>query len=300
MPVAETFTFDDKKSGILLKDIARLDTLVTVVDGMNILHEMQSIETTKSVGQAAYDGDERPMSQLLVDQIEFANVILLNKCDMMDKPHIQEVHDLLKSLNPEAEIHDTVRSVVPLDLVLNTGKFSMTKAEANEKWLKEAREGEHVAESEEFGISSFIYRRRVPFHPGRFGTLLREPEALPATVLRAKGFVWIATRPSFSGMLNCVGKLREFTQGNPWWAAVEKDLWPEALWEDLKPLWHETHGDRSQEIVVIGKCDKADVEARFDACLLTENELAQEQPWQFPDELPIWENPDEEAEHKHS
>lgn len=290
LPVAETFTFDHKQSGLALKDVARLDTLVTVVDGMNVLEELQSRDTTTSRGQAAYEGDVRPMAQLLVDQIEFANVLILNKCDLMSESQAMEVRAALRRLNPEAEVLQSVRSQVPLKAVLNTGRFSMASAEANEKWLKEARTGEHAPETEEFGIHSFAYRRRTPFHPGRLATLLGDPAALPPTVLRAKGFIWIATRPDFAGVLSCVGQLRDLSQGQPWWAAVERDLWPEGLWEDLKVLWQEPHGDRMQEIVVIGTYDRPDVEARLDACLLTEEELSREK-WDFEDELlPAWED----------
>jgi len=289
LPVAETFTFDHKQSGVMLKDVARLDTLVTVVDGANVLAELQTMDTTKSRGQAAYEEDVRPMAQLLVDQIEFANVLVLNKCDLMSESQAAEVRAALQRFNPDAQIVQSVRSQVPLRDILNTGRFSMNAAEANEKWLKEARTGEHAPETEEFGIHSFAYRRRVPFHPVRFGKLLKDPDALPPTVLRAKGFIWLATRPSFAGVLSCVGRLRDLSQGQPWWAAVERDLWPEGLWDDLQTLWQEPHGDRMQEIVVIGSYDRADVEARLDACLLTAEELAQES-WSFPDELPPWED----------
>jgi len=287
MPVAETFTFDDRRSGLLLKDVARLDTLVTVVDGVNVLKQMRSTETTETSGQAAFEGDNRPLAQLLVDQIEFANVVLLNKCDLLSPEDKLSVMNMLRKLNPLAVVYETTKSAVPLKDVLNTQRFSITGAEAHEKWLKEAREGEHAPESDEFGIRSFIYRRRKPFHPARFAALLRNKDGLPAEVLRAKGYCWVATRPNFAGALSCVGHLRNLEVGQPWFAAMERDIWPEGIWEDLKQLWVEPHGDRAQEIVVIGTGERADAEAALDACLLTDEEMAKE-VWDFPDNLPAW------------
>lgn len=263
------------------------------------MEHLASSDTTASVGQAAYEGDERPMAQLHVDQIEFANVIILNKCDLLQEKERGEVRAMLRRLNPNAVVYETTRSNVDVTAVLNTHKFTMDGAEAHEKWLKEAREGEHAPESEEYGIRSFPWRRRKPFHPARFAKLLNDPDTLPPSVLRAKGFLWIATRPNFAGVLSCVGRLRDFSQGQPWWAAMERDLWPEGLWEDLKPLWLEPHGDRMQEIVVIGSFDKEDVEARLDACLLTDEEMQQD--WStFVDELPEWVDAGGEASHEHA
>jgi len=288
LPVAETFTFDNKKSGMMLKDVARLDTLVTVVDAANVMKQLRTTETTASTGQAAYDEDMRPLAQLLVDQIEFANVIVLNKCDLVSEAVKGEIRTMLKSMNPLAVVYETTKSSLSVDKVLNTHRFSMDGAEAHEKWLKEAREGEHMPESEEFGIRSFPWRRRKPFHPGRLAKLLQDPSALPSSVVRAKGFVWVATRPNFAGVVSFVGELRDFSQGQPWWAAMERDLWPEGLWEDLQTLWLEPHGDRMQEIVVIGTFEREEVEVCLDACLLTDEEMAMES-WNFPDELPSWE-----------
>lgn len=291
LPVAETFTFEEKKTGVQLKDVARLDTLVTVVDGVNVLSGLRSTETTQSTGQAAYEGDMRPMAQLFVDQIEFANVILLNKRDLLSEEEVAQVRTVLRELNPKASVYETVNSTVPLDKVLNTKRFSMTEAEANEKWLKEERIGEHKPESEEFGIKSFIYRRHRPFHPGRWKALLAG--GLPPTVLRCKGYCWISTRPDFVGILSIVGALWDLRQGQPWWAAMSRDLWPDNLWQELKSVWREPHGDRQQEIVVIGSCEEGPVSEQMDTCLLTEEEMAG--VWNFEDELPVW----EPADHDH-
>jgi G3E family GTPase len=290
LPVAETFTFDNKETGIRLDQFARLDTLVTVVDGANLFPNLHSIQTTATSGQAAYEDDDRPLAQLLMDQIEFANVILLIKCDILSDKQKLYVEAVLQALNPNAAVFRTERSVLPIKHILGTGLFSMTDAEKNEKWLKEARIGEHVAETDEFGIKSFMYRRRRPFHPERLRQLMNDPESLPG-VLRAKGFCWIATRPGFVAVLSFVGSLRDMSQGQPWWAAIEPDLWPEGLSEDLRfsGLWQEPFGDRSQELVVIGQHEQPDIEARLDSCLLTEAELAEPQPWSFADTLPAWE-----------
>jgi len=289
LPVAETFTFDDKSTGVLLKDVARLDTMVTVVDGANMFSNLQSLETTKSTGQAAYEGDESHMAQLLVDQIEFANVVLLNKRDLLTAEQMAELKAMISRMNPEAAIFETTRSEISPSLVLNTKRFTMDGAEKHEMWLKEAR-GEHTPETIEFGIRNFIYKRRKPFHPKRFAQLLNTPGALPDSVLRAKGYAWIASAfgKEFVAIFEAVGFLRNVRQGQPWWAAVERDLWPEGLWEDLQALWTEPHGDRAQEIVVIGKFEEAsDIESLLDACLLTDEEMALE-AWNFEgnDELP--------------
>jgi len=292
LPVAETFTFDNQETGVRLDQFSRLDTLVTVVDGVNLFKELESVETTFTSGQAAYEGDERPLAQLLVDQIEFANVILLNKMDLMSDSMVADVKKTLQMLNPNAGVFETINSNLPLKHILNTNLFSMTDAEKHEQWLKEARIGEHSPETVEFGIRNFVYRRRKPFHPQRLNALLQnKAEKLPG-VVRAKGFCWIATRPKFVGTLSCVGSLHDLKQAQPWWAAMEKELWPEGLEHDLKSagLWQEPHGDRSQEIVVIGRHVDADIEAALDACLLTEAEMDQEQPWTFIDDLPAWED----------
>ena len=203
LPVAETFTFDDKSTGLLLKDVARLDTMVTVVDGANMFSNLQSLETTKSTGQAAYETDERHMAQLLVDQIEFANVILVNKCDLLSPNQVAEIKAVISRMNSEALILETTRSKISLQAVLNTRRFTMDGAEKHEMWLKEARIGEHKPETVEFGIRNFIYKRRKPFHPGRFAKLLNTPGGLP-NVLRAKGYAWIACHEGYEFLGQCL------------------------------------------------------------------------------------------------
>ncbi|CAJ1372791.1 unnamed protein product [Effrenium voratum] len=300
LPVAETFTFDDKSSGLLLKDVARLDTMVTVVDGANLFSNLESLETTKSSGQAAYEDDERHLAQLLVDQIEFANVILVNKCDLLSLEQVAEVKAVISRMNSEAAVFETTRSNVSLSAVLNTKRFTMDGAEKHDMWLKEARIGEHKPETAEFGIRHFIYKRHKPFHPGRFAKLVNAPEALP-DVLRAKGYAWIASKGGyeFVSIFEAVGFLRNLRQGQPWWAALEKDLWPDGLWEDLKPLWTDPHGDRAQEIVFIGRFqDPSTIEALLDLCLLTDKEMALE-TWNFEghDQLP-WQLGEDQRPHE--
>jgi G3E family GTPase len=201
-------------------------------------------------------------------------------------------------MNPDAVVYETTRSEISPSVVLNTHRFTMDGAEKHEMWLKEARIGEHKPETFEFGIRNFIYRRRKPFHPARFARLMNTPGALPETVLRAKGYTWIASRPQFVAVFEVVGFLRNLRQGHPWWAAMEKDLWPEGLWDDLKPLWNERHGDRAQEVVVIGKfAQQSDIESLLDACLLTDEEMELE-VWDFDgdEQLPSW----SEHEHQHA
>jgi G3E family GTPase len=295
LPVAETFTFDNPDTGIRLDQHARLDTLVTVVDCACFFKELAEMSTTASTGQAAYEGDDRALAQLMADQVEFANVVLLNKCDLMPQDKVAEVRRTISLMNANATIYETVNSCLPVSNVLDTKLFSLNDAEKNEKWLKEARHGEHKPETEEFGIRSFIFRSRKPFHPERLWTLLHDEDGLPG-VVRAKGFCWIATRPRFVGILSCVGHLRDLSQGQPWWAAVEVDLWPEGLAADFESsgLWQEPHGDRMQELVVIGRQVKEDIESRLDRCLLTDSEMTE--PWTFQDPFPSWDAAPEEVE----
>jgi G3E family GTPase len=287
MPVAETFMFDDRSTGVVLKDVARLDAIVTVLDGANVLSNMLSKETTLSTAQAVDEGDERDMAQLLVDQIEFANVILLNKRDLLSDKQAAEITSLIKRMNPEAKVYETTNSVIDLSAVLDTRLFTLAGAEKHSGWLKEAR-GEHKPETEEFGITSFVYRSRKPFHPKRLGELLYTPGALPTSVLRAKGHVWIASRSDFAGMLNCVGQLRGLAQGRPWLAAIGPEMFLDALRTKSSAG---KHGDRAQEVVFIGQFQRReDIEELLDACLLTDEEMAQDH-WDFEgdDILPKWE-----------
>ena len=277
LPVAETFTFEDS-TGLRLGDIAEIDTMVTVVDGSRFMSELQSLESLQSRDWQADKEDERQISHLLCDQVDFANVIVLNKCDLMEADEQAQVRQWIAKMNPTADIVQAVHAAVPLNKILGTGLFSMSKAEAHPQWLQEARVGDHVPETVEYGISSFTFRALRPFHPERLHVVLEamaRHEAPFERLLRAKGFVWLATRPDLQGDFSLAGNQYTLVPGNPWWATIDKEHWPVGLAEAMAPLWHEPHGDRQQEIVLIGQeYDRAVVEGVLESALLTEDEMA--------------------------
>lgn len=266
MPVAETFSFADE-SGRKLSDVAQLDTMVTVVDGCNFLSDFRSTEDLRERGQAIGEGDERSVVDLLVDQVEFANVILINKSDAMDADSRVAVRAIVKALNPKAQVYETARSEVPLEAVLGTGLFSESEAEASGGWM-DSLVG-HTPETEEYGIASFVYRARRPFDPQRFEKWSQE--TWPG-VLRAKGLVWLADEMEKACFLQQAGVMRQTEDIGYWWAAVDKAAWPTDPSErkELQENWREPWGDRRQEIVVIGrKMDEAALRREFDSCLAT-------------------------------
>ena len=279
LPVAETFTFQDS-TGLRLGDVAHIDTLVTVVDGSRFRDELESLESLQSRKWHADPEDQRTISHLLCDQVEFANVIVLNKCDLMTRGEKEIVTRLIRSMNPSAKLLESEFSKVPLDSILGTGLFSMSEAEKHEGWLKEARIGEHTPETEEYGIGSFTYRARKPFLPHKLKNMLEdllEKESPPfdsSIILRAKGFVWLANRPELQGDFSLAGSHYSLLPGNPWWAEIDKSHWPKTLEQAIAPLWDESYGDRQQEIVCIGQSlDKEAVCKAFDACLVSDHSM---------------------------
>ena len=249
LPVAETFTFKDEDSGVCLGDIARLDTLVTVVDGHAFVHELASVETLRTRNWHADEEDERTVSHLLCDQVEFANVIVLNKMDLVTPEEKMRVRRLLSEMNPPANIVEASFGRIPCKAVLATGGFQLAEAQKHEMWLKEARVGEHKPESEEYGVGSFVFKARRPFHPRRLWGALRAVESKRPpfeSVVRAKGIAWLGTRHHQAGIISFAGRLAELLPGPPWWESVPRAEWPEGLEEELKPLWDAEHGDRQQ------------------------------------------------------
>ena len=279
MPVAETFTFEDE-NGVTLGDVAKIDTLVTVVDGSRFILELESMETLRERDWQSDPDDERTICHLLCDQVEFANVIILNKCDLMKNDDVQRVKQLIQHMNPKAKLLESSYSKVPLDSVLGTGLFSLSDAESHHGWLKEARIGEHTPETEEYGIGSFTFRAAKPFHPHKLQEVFENMLECVApfdesVVLRSKGFVWLSNFPEVQGDFSLAGNHISLTPGNPWWAAVNKEEWPNDLEKNLASIWNDTHGDRRQEIVIIGQTlDKEAVTRVLLDCLLTDEEMA--------------------------
>ncbi len=297
MPVAETFTFEDE-SGRCLNDLAQLDTMVTVVDARNFLEDYHSTDDLQSREMGVTGEDARTIAHLLTDQIEFANVILINKTDAVSANELDEIQGIVHALNPNAKVHLTRKSEVPLTTVLDTGLFAMAEAEQSKGWL-DSLSG-HTPETEEYGISSFVYRARRPFHPQRLNALLR---GAWDGVIRAKGMFWLATRMELAGYVSQAGVLRDTRAMGFFWSAVAENEWPqdEESLAEIRGNIEGPYGDRRTEIVIIGReMDKAALTAQFDAALLTEAEFNKgPNAWmQLPDPFPKW-MPEEPEIHEH-
>jgi G3E family GTPase len=292
LPVAETFTFADE-AGVSLGDLARLDTMVTVVDASTFPRDFASLDELRDRGAAAGAADERSVVDLLVDQVEFADVLVLNKADLVDAAALRRLEALLQILNPEATLIHASFGRVPLDQVLHTGRFDFARAAEAPGWLKELR-GEHVPESEEYGITSFVYRARRPFHPQRFWDQIN---ADWAGVVRSKGLFWLATRMDLNGVWSQAGGVCRVEPGAYWAAALPREAWLDDDRELIESLWQEPWGDRRQELVLIGQeMDEAQLRAALDSCLLTDAELALgPEGWaSFDDPFGDWTPPDEQ------
>ncbi|QUG73585.1 GTP-binding protein (plasmid) [Erwinia sp. E602] len=288
LPVAETFTFEEE-NGESLSAVARLDTLVTVVDGYNFLRDYRSRDSLQQRGESLGEQDRRSVVDLLIDQIEFCDVLVLNKTDLIDEQQRGQLVAILRSLNPRARIEVARFGQIALEKVLNTGLFDFDAAAEAPGWLQELR-GSHVPETEEYGISHFVWRARRPFHPQRFWEFFSGE--LPG-IVRSKGFFWLASRPDFAGNWSQAGGVSHQGLAGRWWAAVPPERWPED--EDLRlsimQNWQQGSGDARQELVFIGmQMDEAALRRQLDAALLTDNEMALgPQGWQFfSDPVPEW------------
>ncbi|MGV3168113.1 zinc metallochaperone GTPase ZigA [Klebsiella pneumoniae] len=288
LPVAETFTFagDDGES---LSTVARLDTMVTVVDAYNFLKDYSSEDSIQSRGESLGEGDERSVVDLLIDQIEFCDVLVLNKVDLISEAQKEKLMAILRSLNPRARIVVSQFGQVPLSNILNTGLFDFEQAAQAPGWLKELR-GEHTPETEEYGITSFVFRARRPFHPTRFWQVM---ENELDGVVRSKGYFWLASRPEFAGSWSQAGGIARQALGRMWWASVPKERWPEDA-ESLKFImsnWIDGIGDARQELVFIGMdMNESKLRNRLDSALLTDAEMAEgPQNWRhYPDPVEPW------------
>lgn len=284
LPVAETFTFEGE-DGRCLDEVARLDTMVTVVDAFNFLRDYRSQDSIQSRGESLGEEDARTVVDLLIEQIEFCDVLVLNKIDLISEPERERLMAILNSLNPRARIETAEFGKVPLDRVLNTGLFDFEEASRAPGWLQELR-GTHTPETEEYGIGNFVYRARRPFHPQRFLELV---ESEWPGVVRSKGFFWLANFPTLAGSWSQAGAVARYHVAGYWWASMPPERWPEdpealAL---IKEKWDEQVGDARQELVLIGMdMDEAALRARFDACLLSDAEMAS-----GPSTWTTWANP---------
>lgn len=290
LPVAETFTFADE-AGVSLSDVADLDTMVTVVDAVNFLKDYEEAKYLQETDESLGEEDERSVADLLVDQVEFADVILLSKVDLAEEADVERLTAILKTLNTHAKIIPIAQGQVDIDAVLNTGLFDFEKAEQAPGWLKEMR-GEHIPETEEYGIASFSYLARMPFHPEKFYNFLHNTKAY-GKLIRSKGYFWLATRPQFAGQWNQAGGIARYGFGGMFWKAVPKEQWPtdQEYLDSIEKQWVEPFGDMRQELVFIGQnLDQDEIKRVLDDCLLSEEELLLgKEYWEtLADPFPSW------------
>ncbi|MCG8381865.1 MAG: zinc metallochaperone GTPase ZigA [Gammaproteobacteria bacterium] len=290
LPVAETFTFADE-NGISLSDIATLDTMVTVVDAVNFLKDYDEAKDLKESGESLGEGDTRSVADLLVDQVEFADVLLISKTDLVEPQDIERLTAILKTLNTHARILPVSNGKVNIDEVLNTRLFNLEQAQQAPGWLKEMR-GEHVPETEEYGITSFSYAARRPFHPEKFYHFLHNTQAF-GKLIRSKGYFWLSSRPEFAGQWSQAGGIARYGAAGMFWKAVPKAHWPvdEGHLAAIHEQWEEPFGDMRQELVFIGQnLDQKSMMQALDDCLLSEDELLKgKEYWAtLSDPFPQW------------
>lgn len=288
LPVAATFDFRDE-SGESLSDVARLDTMVTVVDAINLLRDFSSHDFLADRGETAGDGDTRSLVNLLTEQIEFADVIVLNKCADAGPARTDAARMIIRALNPDARLIETDQSRVKAEAIFDTGLFDFDRAHEHPFWAKELYGfAHHQPETEEYGITSFVYRARRPFHPARIHAVLNGD--LPG-VIRAKGHFWMATRPNWVAEFSLAGAVSSVKPLGGWWASVPKQRWPthpDALAEVARH-WQEPWGDRRQELVFIGSgMDQSAITAALDAALIVTSDFAPARWTELADPFPDW------------
>nr|WP_319247021.1 GTP-binding protein [uncultured Celeribacter sp.] len=288
LPVAASFEFRDE-DGRSLSDLARLDTMVTVVDAANLLRDYASHDFLSQRGESAGPGDDRTLVNLLTDQIEFADVIVLNKVSDTQPAELAAARTILRALNADAKIIETDFARVDSAEVLNTGLFDFDRAHEHPTWAQELYGfADHTPETDEYGITSFVYRAERPFVPSRIKAFFDSP--LPG-VVRAKGHFWLATRPDWAGELSIAGPMVAVTPLGLWWAAVPERHWPESEKERMRARTAGEFADRRQELVFIGSAsdmNETDLRAQLDACLVPDISFAPERWQHYADPFPQW------------
>jgi G3E family GTPase len=289
LPVAATFDFRDE-DGQSLADVSKLDTMVTVVDAANLLKDYSSADFLADRGETAGDGDNRTLVDLLVEQIEFADVVVLNKISTASPQEREAARTIIAGLNPDAKVIEADFGKVALKEVLGTGRFDFAKAETHPLWFKELHGfADHVPETEEYGIRSFVYRAKKPFDPMKFQAFI--DRSWPG-VVRAKGFFWLATRPNHVGEISQAGALVRTQKMGLWWTSVPKEQWPRdpGFLDMMKPYLDPVWGDRRQEIVFIGAdpMDETKIRRELDACLIDSAVFVPDLWRNLPDPFASW------------
>jgi len=289
LPVAATFEFRDEQDRSL-GDLARLDTMVTVVDAASLLADYASEDFLGDRGESLGEDDQRAIVDLLVDQIEFADTIIVNKTDLVDTDQLALVRKVIRALNPVATLIETAHADVPLSDVLDTGRFDFERAHTHPLWHQELYNfRDHVPETEEYGIRHFTWRDPRPFHPERFMQFLNSEWS---GVLRAKGHFWLATRPAWVGELSQAGPLVRQQAMGLWWSAIGRKQWPDdPIFRDfIESRWHPVFGDRRQELVFIGiDFNEQDIRRRLEDCLVDTSRMEPERWSALNDPFPVWE-----------
>ena len=290
LPVAETFTFSDE-DGVSLSDVANLDTMVTVVDAVNFMKDYEEAKYLQETGESLGEDDERSVADLLIDQVEFADIILISKTDLVNSNDIESLKAIIKTLNTKAKIIAIAHRKVDINEVLNTGLFDFEKAQQAPGWLKEMR-GEHIPETEEYGISSFVYEARRPFHPSKFFNFLHTTEQY-GKLIRSKGYFWLATRPEFAGQWSQAGGIAHYGFAGMFWKAVPKENWPDdqEYLASIEKQWVEPFGDMRQELVFIGQgLNQKMMIKKLNDCLLNEQDVLKGRSYwaTLEDPFPVW------------
>ncbi len=294
IPVAQTFSFVDDEKKINLSEISYIDSMITVVDAYNFHKDFGSNDTinSRNLNEEGMD-DSRAIVNLLTEQIEFANFIVLNKTDLVSESDLKLLEELIHKLNPEAEIIRSSFSKVDIKRILNTKVYDYEKASQAAGWMKELEKDEHIPETTEYGISSFVFRSRKPFHPQRFWNYINQDFA--SNIIRSKGMFWIASRNDVAlNWSQAGGSLRAEPAGS-WWCSMpmsQRLQFPSFVenQSDIEERWDKEFGDRYSEIVIIGQdLNSQQIEQEFESCLCTKDEIkAWKKKEPFLDTWPVW------------
>ena len=292
LPVATTFDFRDENEQSL-SDVSRLDTMVTVVDAANLIKNYSSTDFLKDKGEVAGEADERTLVDLLVEQIEFANVILLNKVDLVSDKELKIIRAVIRGLNAKAKIIETNHSKVAMNEVMNTNLYDLKEAQNHPLWAQELyNPDDHTPETEEYGVTSFVYRARDPFDPEKIHSFFNQE--WPG-VIRAKGFFWISSRPNFVGEVSQAGAFVRHQGIGKWWAAVNEEQWPDdkSFRLNINKIWAKGYGDRRQEIVFIGlknEMNESLIKNKLDGFLIKNYSINLANTLKYKDPFPEWFN----------